>query len=123
MIKRWNSATSLILLAGAVGGYIVATPPVITAQTSSAAGPTDAAAEVARGKTLFISYGCGWCHEDGGRKAGKCPQLMATKRDDNFILSRIAAGSPEKMPAFGEALTAADLHALLMYIRSLKAGD
>ena len=49
------------------------------------------------GKTLFISYGCGWCHQDGGRKAGRCPQLMGTEHDDNFILSRIAAGSPGKM--------------------------
>ncbi|HEY2527694.1 MAG TPA: c-type cytochrome [Xanthobacteraceae bacterium] len=122
MMQRWNSAISVIVLAGAVGSSIAATTPAIAAQTSSPAGP-DAAAKVARGKTLFISYGCGWCHEDGGRKAGKCPQLMGTERDDTFILSRIAAGSPEKMPAFGEALTAADLHALLMYIRGLKAGD
>lgn len=123
MMKRWTSAIGVIVVAGAVGGYMVATRPAIAAQTSPPAGAADAAAEVARGKTLFISYGCGWCHEDGGRKAGKCPQLMGTQRDDNFILSRIATGSPEKMPAFGEALTAADLHALLMYIRSLKAGD
>ena len=123
MMKRWNSAISVIVLAGAVGGYTVATLPAIAAETSSPAGSAEAPAEVARGKTLFVSYGCGWCHEDGGRKAGKCPQQMGTKRDDNFILSRIAAGSPEKMPAFGEALTAADLHALLMYIRGLKAGD
>ena len=71
--------------------------------------PADAAAQIARGKTLFISYGCGWCHEDGGRKAAKGPQLMDTQHDDNFIVSRIAAGSPGKMPAFGEALTAADI--------------
>ena len=78
------------------------------------------AAQIAHGKTLFISYGCGWCHEDGGRKAGKCPQLMDTQRDDESIISLIAVGSPGKMPAFGEALTEADIHALLLYIRSLK---
>ena len=80
----------------------------------------DPAAQIAHGKTLFISYGCGWCHEDGGRKAGKCPQLMGTERDDNFILTRIATGSPGKMPAFGEALSGPDFQALLAYIRSLK---
>lgn len=76
--------------------------------------------QIAHGKTLFISYGCGWCHEDGGRKAGKCPQLMDDEHDDNFLLSRIAVGSPGKMPAFGEGLTEADFQALLTYIRSLK---
>ena len=71
-------------------------------------------------RRLFISYGCGWCHEDGGRKAGKCPQLMGTERDDDFILTRIATGSAGKMPAFGEALSGPDFQALLAYIRSLK---
>jgi mono/diheme cytochrome c family protein len=80
----------------------------------------DTSALIAKGKSLFISYGCGWCHEGGGRKPGKCPQLMGTERDDNFILSRIATGSEGKMPAFGEALGESDLHALLTYIRSLK---
>ena len=45
---------------------------------------------------------------------------MGIERDDNFILSRIAAGSPGKMPAFGTGLSAEDMQALLVYIRSLK---
>jgi mono/diheme cytochrome c family protein len=80
----------------------------------------DPAAQIAHGKTLFISYGCGWCHEGGGRKAGKCPQLMGTERDDDFLLMRIATGSAGKMPAFGESLSGPDIQALLAYIRSLK---
>jgi len=60
-------------------------------------------------------------HEDGGRKAGKCPQLMNTERDDNFMLTRIAIGSEGKMPAFGAMLKGPDLQALLAYIHSLKA--
>ena len=95
-------------------------PRTRAAETEPATISAEAAAQVARGKTLFVSYGCGWCHEDGGRKAGRCPQLMNTQHDDNFILSRIATGSPGKMPAFGEGLTEADFQALLAYIHSLK---
>jgi mono/diheme cytochrome c family protein len=96
----------------------IAPVPALAAESGSP--PADAAAQISRGKSLFVSYGCGWCHEDGGRAAGKCPQLMGTQRDDNFILSRIAAGSEGKMPAFGEALSGPDMNALLAYIRSLK---
>jgi mono/diheme cytochrome c family protein len=116
MTKQRVGAGSTILLAALWCGYLAGTAPIRAAETA----PADPAAQIARGKTLFISYGCGWCHEDGGRKAGRCPQLMDTPRDDNFIVSRIAAGSPGKMPAFGEGLTEADMNAFLMYIRGLK---
>src|SRR6059058_2180349 len=49
---------------------------------------------------LFAST-CGWCHSDGGRAAGKGPQLMDTKRDDEFIRDRIKNGKSSAMPAFG----------------------
>src|ERR1700730_2915440 len=88
MTKKRAGAGSTVLLAAIVCGCLGGTSPVRTAETA----PADPAAQIARGKTLFISYGCGWCHEGGGRKAGRCPQLMGTERDDNFILSRIAAG-------------------------------
>jgi mono/diheme cytochrome c family protein len=113
MTKQRVGAGGTILSAVLLCGYLAG-------MSSIRAAETDPAAQTARGKTLFISYGCGWCHEGGGRKAGRCPQLMGTERDDNFILSRIAAGSPGKMPAFGEALSADDLQALLVYIRGLK---
>jgi cytochrome c553 len=109
-----------ILLVALLCGYVTGTPQIHAAEAGSPTTPVDAAAQIAHGRTLFISYGCGWCHEDGGRKAGRCPQLMDTQRDDNFIVSRIAAGSPGKMPTFGEGLTAADIQSLLVYIRSLK---
>ena len=109
-------AGSTILFAALLCGCLAGTSPIRATETA----PADPAAQIARGKTLFISYGCGWCHEDGGRKAGRCPQLMGTEHNDNFILSRIAAGSAGKMPAFGEGLSAEDMQALLVYIRSLK---
>jgi mono/diheme cytochrome c family protein len=118
MMKRWIVAGGVLLMAAVWCGCVGTLSPAIAADTGS--GQTDPAAQIARGKVLFISYGCGWCHEDGGRKAGKCPQLMGIERDDDFILTRIATGSAGKMPAFGESLSGPDVQALLAYIRSLK---
>jgi mono/diheme cytochrome c family protein len=121
MMKQWMGATAgAMLLAAAWCGQATGLSSAYAAETTSPAAPTDAAAQIARGKSLFVSYGCGYCHEDGGRKAGKCPQLMDTQRDDNFILTRIATGSEGKMPAFGTVLTGPDIMTLLTYIRSLK---
>ncbi|WP_245286587.1 cytochrome c [Bradyrhizobium sp. ARR65] len=63
---------------------------------------------------------CGWCHSDGGRAAGKGPQLMNTQRDDEFIRDRIKNGKPGAMPAFGGMFTDAQIDEIIKYIRSLK---
>ncbi|HSU03962.1 MAG TPA: cytochrome c [Acetobacteraceae bacterium] len=63
---------------------------------------------------------CGWCHSDGGRTAGKGPQLMDTKRSDDFIRNRIEHGKEGAMPAFGSAFSSADIDAIIAYIHSLK---
>ena len=63
---------------------------------------------------------CGWCHNDGGRVAGKGPQLMDTQRNDDFIRNRIKNGKEGAMPAFGASFSDADIDAIIQYIRSLK---
>ncbi len=63
---------------------------------------------------------CGWCHSDGGRAAGKGPQLMDTKRDDDFIRNRIKNGKMGAMPAFGETFNDAQIDQIIKYIRELK---
>ncbi len=63
---------------------------------------------------------CGWCHSDGGRAAGKGPQLMNTQRSDDFIRTRIKLGKEGAMPAFGSTFSDADIDAIIKYIRSLK---
>lgn len=68
---------------------------------------------------LFAST-CGFCHSDGGRSPGKGPQLMDTKRSDEFIINRIKNGKEGAMPAFGEAFNDAQIAAIVKYIRSLK---
>lgn len=85
-------------------------------------GAHDAVAQdVDRGKQLFVQLGCGFCHEDGGRRPGKGPQLMNSERDDDYMISRISTGKRGRMPAFGGALSAEDLESLIAYIRGLEA--
>jgi mono/diheme cytochrome c family protein len=63
---------------------------------------------------------CGWCHSDGGRAAGRGPQLMDSKRDDEFLRNRIKHGKEGAMPAFGAAFSDAQIDEMVKYIRSLK---
>ena len=68
---------------------------------------------------LFAST-CGWCHSDGGRAAGKGPQLMNSARSDDFIRNRIKTGKEGAMPAFGQAFDDAQIDEIIKYIRALK---
>lgn len=66
---------------------------------------------------------CGWCHSAGGRAAGKGPQLMDTKRDDEFIRNRIKNGKEGAMPAFGATFSDAQIDDIIKYIRALKPNE
>ena len=68
----------------------------------------------------LFSTVCGWCHTDGGRIAGKGPQLMNTVRSDDFIRNRIKNGKQGAMPAFGKTFSDADIDRIIAYIRNLK---
>ena len=68
---------------------------------------------------LFASS-CGWCHSDGGRVAGKGPQLANSLRSDDYLSNRIKTGKEGAMPAFGSAFSDAQIDAIIKYIRSLK---
>jgi mono/diheme cytochrome c family protein len=86
------------------------------AAQQSATTPDDANVDV---KQLFAST-CGWCHSGGGRVAGKGPQLMNSPKSDDELRNRIKIGKEGAMPAFGEALSDAQIDAIIKYIRSLK---
>ncbi|HKW52110.1 MAG TPA: cytochrome c [Stellaceae bacterium] len=83
-----------------------------------AAAKTSKSDEEAAG--LFAST-CGFCHEDGGRSAGKGPKLADTKRSDAFITNRIKHGKEGAMPAFGDAFTNKQIKGIIHYIRGLKS--
>jgi mono/diheme cytochrome c family protein len=94
--------------------------PAIGAEQTTAPAAGDKAEQIERGSQAFIANGCGWCHANGGRKEGRCPQLMDDAHDDDFLMTRIATGSPGRMPAFGQSLPFEDIQAIIVYIRNLK---
>ncbi len=95
-----------------------AKPASPMAGQGQAASDNHAAAPI-NGQKLFAGT-CGFCHESGGRKAGRGPKLAGTERSDEFIINRITNGKPGKMPAFGKAYSQDQIKQILAYIRSLK---
>ena len=73
-------------------------------------------------QALFTST-CGWCHSNGGRAAGKGPQLMNTARSDDFMRNRIKNGKEGAMPAFGQTFNDAQIETIVKYIRALKPDE
>src|SRR6266699_4009101 len=73
-------------------------------------------------RQLFANT-CGWCHSDGGRAAGKGPQLMDTKQDDDFVRDRIKNGKSGAMQAFGSMFSDAQIDQIIKYIRELKSRE
>src|SRR5215470_16580146 len=82
-------------------------------QTQSGAG---AGGDPAEGAKIFATT-CGFCHQDGGRVAGRGPKLAGTDRSDEFMLNRIRVGKDGAMPAYGRAFSEAQVRSLLAYIR------
>ncbi len=110
MMKLTPGLLPPTLLAMSLGSAM----PVL-AQSANAA-PDNAPLDVHQ---LFATT-CGWCHSDGGRAAGKGPQLMNTQRSDYFIRNRIKNGKEGAMPAFGSVFNDAQIDQIIKYIRDLK---
>jgi mono/diheme cytochrome c family protein len=90
--------------------------PVAAQQPAATPAPDNAPFDVDQ---LFAGT-CGFCHSDGGRAAGRGPQLMNSPRDDDFIRNRIKNGKEGAMPAFGAAFSDAQIDEIVKHIRSLK---
>ena len=104
----------IALLPAVLAASLICTVPA-SAQ-SAAPAPENAPFDV---EQLFAST-CGWCHSDGGRAAGKGPQLMDSQRSDDYLRNRIKTGKQGAMPAFGEAFSDAQIDDIIKYIRALK---
>jgi len=98
------AACAALLLSGSISG----------AATKTKKSMSDEEAE-----GLFAST-CGFCHEDGGRSAGKGPVLAGTTRSDAFITARIKYGKEGRMPAFGDTFNDKQIKGIIHYIRGLK---
>jgi mono/diheme cytochrome c family protein len=94
------------------------------AQQSNAAGPAspppqaEASPNDLDGRKMFSSN-CGFCHQDGGRHAGRGPKLSKSERSDEYLVERIKKGKTGAMPAYGAVFNDAQIGALLAYIRGL----
>lgn len=80
----------------------------------------DGANAPARDAGKIFATTCGWCHNKGGREAGKGPQLMDTTLSDAEIEQRIRRGKQGYMPSFDGAFTEEEIRGLVAYIRALK---
>jgi mono/diheme cytochrome c family protein len=103
------------LLPAALAAALTFAVPAVAQQPAPAA-PDNAPFDV---EALFAST-CGWCHSDGGRAAGKGPQLMNSTHDDDYMKNRIKMGKEGAMPAFGAAFSDAQIDEIAKYIRTLK---
>ena len=88
------------------------------AQSANPPAKPEASASDINGEQMFATT-CGYCHQDGGRAAGRGPKLSKSERSDEFIIERIKKGKPGAMPAFGSAFTDGQIVAILAYIRGL----
>ncbi len=103
-----------------IAGIALSLPFGLSAQQSQAPKQDQSARETdIEGGTMFATS-CGFCHENGGRAAGKGPKLAGTARSDDFIVERIKKGKPGAMPAFGGAFSESQIMAILAYIRNLE---
>ena len=92
------------------------------AEQSTSAGSATPQAEASPndidGQQMFATT-CGFCHQDGGRAAGRGPKLSKSERSDEYIIERIRKGKPGAMPAFGAVFSDGQIIAILAYIRGL----
>jgi mono/diheme cytochrome c family protein len=102
----------LVAIAVIIAAAVVTAPDGSRAQSAA----TD---QSVAGEQLFTTL-CGFCHQAGGRMAGRGPKLAGTDRPDEYLLNRIRVGKEGAMPAYGRALPDTQLRALVAYIRSLK---
>ena len=94
-------------------------PTLLLMATGASMAATQQSGDDPKVKQLFATT-CGWCHQNGGREAGKGPKLAGTTRSDDFIIHRIKEGKEGAMPAFDGALSNAQIKSIVRYIRNLK---
>jgi mono/diheme cytochrome c family protein len=96
-------------------------PSTATEQSTSAGSVTaqgEASPNDIDGQQMFATT-CGYCHQDGGRAAGRGPKLSKSERSDEYIIERIRKGKTGAMPAFGAVFSDGQIIAILAYIRGL----
>jgi len=99
-------------------------PSASLAQQSNSAGTSnplpqaEASPDDIEGGKLFATT-CGFCHQEGGRHAGRGPKLSKSERSDEYIVERIKKGKVGAMPAYGAVFSDGQIIGILAYIRGL----
>ena len=93
--------------------------PAPQAHSAPAAPDKAAAPPVDKAVERLFATSCGWCHQGGGRVAGRGPKLAGTDKPDEFIIKQIKQGKPPGMPAFGKSFNDDQIQAIVAYIRAL----
>jgi mono/diheme cytochrome c family protein len=99
-------------------------PTALFAQQSNAVGAANPAPQAEaspddiEGGKMFATT-CGFCHQEGGRHAGRGPKLSKSERSDEYIVERIKKGKVGAMPAYGAVFSEGQIIAILAYIRGL----
>ena len=89
--------------------------------TQQAANPlpqAEASPDDIEGGKMFATT-CGFCHQEGGRHAGRGPKLSKSERSDEYLIERIKKGKVGAMPAYGSVFSDGQIIAILAYIRGL----
>jgi mono/diheme cytochrome c family protein len=81
--------------------------------------PPEASPNDIDGPTMFATL-CGFCHENGGRSAGKGPKLAGNPNSDEYLIERIKKGKQGAMPGFERMFSGGQIIAILAYIRGLE---
>ena len=92
--------------------------PATSAESAVSQAQPEASPSDIDGQQMF-AITCGFCHQDGGRAAGRGPKLSKSERSDEYIVERIRKGKTGAMPAFGAVFSDGQIIAILAYIRGL----
>lgn len=103
-----------------VVGVVLSLPVAVYAQQSQPLDQDQSASESDIEGGQMFATSCGFCHQSGGRAAGRGPKLAGTSRDNDFLAERIRKGKPGAMPAFGRAFSESQIMAIVAYIRALE---
>lgn len=98
--------------------------PAVTPEELSSLGPREVPEDALRGAAIFHGHGCQSCHRVLGRGGDYGPELtdVTARLSQETIAIRTLDGFGD-MPAYRDRLTRADLDAILVFLRALRADD
>jgi mono/diheme cytochrome c family protein len=116
---RTPTWATLVALGVILPAVVLAQAPKSSAPAGAPSAGPEASPNDIDGEQMFATS-CGFCHQQGGRAAGRGPKLAGMTKSDEFIIERIKKGKAGTMPAYARAFSEAQIIAILAYIRGLE---